>query len=101
MVLLFAPVVAWAIYDTGITARDYWDSVKRPLIAGVLGGAAGWVVKIGFHSTLPPLAILIFGLTFSFVVYAGVLLFFMGQKEVFTDLMSHLFQRNRALPAAS
>jgi O-antigen/teichoic acid export membrane protein len=101
MVLLFVPVVAWAIYDTGITARDYWDAIKRPLISGILGGATGWLVKIGFHSALPPLAMLIFGLAVSFVVYAGALLFVMGQKEVFVDLLSHLFHRNRALPAES
>jgi O-antigen/teichoic acid export membrane protein len=101
MVLLFVPVLAWAIHKTGITTGDYWDAVKRPLISGVLGGVAGWTVKLAFHNALPAWAMLASGLALSFVVYAGVLLFVMGQKEVFTDLMSHLFQRNRALPAAS
>ena len=91
MALLFVPVVAWAIHGTGITARDYWDAIKRPLISGILGGATGWLVKMAFHSALPPLAMLLFGLALSFVVYAGVLLFAMGQKEVFTDLLTHLF----------
>jgi O-antigen/teichoic acid export membrane protein len=101
MVLLFVPVVGWAIYRTGITARDYLSAIKRPLISGVLGGATGWLVKISFHTAWPPLAMLVFGLALSFAMYAWVLLFVMGQKTVFYDLMSHLFHRNRTLPAQS
>jgi PST family polysaccharide transporter len=101
MVLLFVPVVAWAIYRTGITIGDYWGAIKSPLISGFLGGVTGLVVKVALHNALPPLAMLIFGLALSFAVYAVVLLFVMGQKEMFADLLSHLFQRNRTLPAAS
>jgi len=101
MLLLFVPTVAWAIYGTGITAHDYWDAIKRPLISGVLGGVTGWLVRFALHGALSPLAMLIFGLTLSFAVYAGTLLFVMGQKEFFGDLLSHLFQRNRTLPAKS
>jgi len=101
MLLLFVPVVACAIHGTGITSPDYWDAIKRPLISGVLGGVTGWLVKFAFHSALSPLAILIVGLTASFAVYAGILLFVMGQKDSFAELLSHLFQRNRTFPAES
>jgi PST family polysaccharide transporter len=101
MLLLFVPVVAWAIQGTGITALDYWDAIKRPLISGILGGIAGWLAKFAFHSTLSPLALLVCGLMLSFAVYAGTLLFVMGQKEFFADLLSHLFPRDRTMPAAS
>jgi O-antigen/teichoic acid export membrane protein len=101
MVLLFVPVVAWAIHGTGITTPDYWNAIKRPLISGVLGGLTGWLAKFEFHSALSPVAMLIFGLTLSFAMYAGTLLFVMGQREFFADLLSHLFQRNRALPTES
>jgi len=101
MVLLFVPVVAWAIYRTGITAGDYWDAVKPPLISGILGGTTGWLFKIAFHSALPPVAGLVCGLILSFVVYAGVLLYVMDQKAMFVDLLSHLFRRSRPLPAES
>jgi len=101
MALLFVPVVAWAINRTGITTHDYWDAIKRPLVSGTIGGITGWLVKVAFHRTLPPLPMLIFGLTLSVAVYAGILLLVMGQKQLFADLLSHVFQRNRTLPAES
>jgi hypothetical protein len=101
MVLLFVPVVAWAIHRTGITTGDYWGAIKPPLVSGFLGGVTGLVVKVALHNTLPPPAMLIFGLALSFAVYTGILLFVMGQKEMFADLLSHLFQRDRTLSAES
>jgi O-antigen/teichoic acid export membrane protein len=96
MVLLFVPVVAWEIYRTGITIRDYWSAVNQPLVSGVLGGVAGWLAKLAFHGALSPLAMLICGLTLSFAVYVGTLLFVMGQKDFYADLLSHLLRRNSA-----
>lgn len=101
MILLFVPVVAWAMHRTGITALDYWDAVKRPLISGVLGGVVGWLVKFGLHGSLSPLITLAIGLSLSFVVYAGTLLFVMGQKEFFVELLSHLLRKNSAVPVES
>jgi hypothetical protein len=34
-------------------------------------------------------------------VYAGLLLFAMGQQRVYADLLSHLFQRKQALEGKS
>jgi O-antigen/teichoic acid export membrane protein len=99
MLLLFVPVVAWAIHRTGMTGYDYWDAIRRPLFSGAIGGLCGWLFKAAFHASLPPLALLALGLTVSFAVYAGVLLFAMGQKEFFFDLIRQLLHRNRALAA--
>ena len=99
MVLLFVPTVAWAIHSTGITARDYWDAIKRPLLSGVLGGVTGWLAKFAFHSALSPLAMLISGLALSFAVYAGTLLIVMGQKDFYADLLSHMFRQDRTITA--
>jgi O-antigen/teichoic acid export membrane protein len=97
MVLLFVPVVTWAIHRTGVTLHDYWDAIKRPVISGILGGVTGWLVKVAFQNALPPLAMLIFGLALSFAAYVGILLFVMGQKQLFADLLSHLRPRSRTL----
>ncbi len=101
MVLLGVPLVAWAKYGTGITTRDYWDSVKGPLISGAVGGAAGWLVRLLLHVALGPIPLLAFELTTSFIVYAGILLFVMGQKNFYADLLSNLLQRNQELPPNS
>lgn len=95
MILLAVPVMAWAKHGSGITTVDYWDSIKRPLISGGLGGIAGWLFKFAFHSALAPFPLLILGLTISLALYAWLLLFAMGQKSVYADLLSHLFQPNK------
>jgi O-antigen/teichoic acid export membrane protein len=99
MVLLAGPLVAWSKQGTGITNADYWDCIKRPLICGGLGAIAGWLFKIAFHNALQPIPMLVLGLTLSFAVYAWTLLFVMGQKDVYYDLLTHLFPRNRLVPA--
>lgn len=101
MVILFVPTVAWAIHKTGITPRDYWDAIKHPLISGVLGGVTAWVARLAFHTLLPPLGMLVCGVLLSFMVYASTLLFVMGQKDFYIDLVGQLFQRRDAAPAQS
>ncbi len=101
MLLLAVPLVAWAKHGTGVSTLDYLNSIKRPLVSGALGGFAGWLCKVFLHGTLAPLPLLIVGLTVAFAVYAFVLLIVMGQKEVYADLLSHLLQRDRAVPAGS
>ena len=99
LVLLYVPVVAWAKHGTGISAADYWDCIKRPLFAGALGGAAGWIFKTGFHGAWGPFPLLVVELTLSFGVYAVLLLFALGQKDMFADLIRQLLRRNAAAVA--
>ena len=99
MVLLFVPLVAWAIHGTGVAGADYWDSIKRPLIATALAGCTAWLFKAGFQDTLTLIPSAVIGLTVFFTVYAALLLFVMGQRTVYGDLLGHLFQRNQEAPA--
>ena len=101
MLLLVVPLVAWAKHGTGISTADYWDCIKRPLIAGLLGGAAGWLFKFACHGALAPIPLLLAEVTIAFGVYALVLLFVMGQKDMYVDLLRQLFQRNRPVPAGN
>jgi O-antigen/teichoic acid export membrane protein len=99
MVLLFVPLVAWAKSGTGITARDYLDCIKRPLIAGALGGITAWLFKIAFVNILPMIPLMIVGLIIFVTIYAFLLIFVMGQRDLYVDLMSYLFQRANPLTA--
>ena len=99
MCLLVAPIVGWAKHGTGMTTRDYWTSVKQPLVSGAVATAAGWLFKLSFATTLSPFPLLFLGLPLSLAVYAWVLLVVMGQKAVYADLLSQVFQRGRPLPA--
>jgi O-antigen/teichoic acid export membrane protein len=101
MVVLAVPLIAWAKHGTGITTRDYWDAVKRPLISGVIGGAAGWLLHLFFRATLAPVPLLAIELVLSSGVYAGTLLFVFGQKDFYFELLGHLFRRGDQLTARS
>jgi O-antigen/teichoic acid export membrane protein len=93
MTALVVPIVVWALYKTGITAADYWDSVKRSLFSGLIAGVAGWAVNTATLGTLPPLARLLLGTSVSLSAYGVVLLVFLGQRDVYDDLLSHAFRR--------
>jgi O-antigen/teichoic acid export membrane protein len=93
MLLLWIPLVVWAKHGTGVTAADYWDCIKRPLIAGAVGGVAGWLFKSACQGVLTPPLLLITGLGISFGVYALLLLYAMGQKAVYADLIRQLAHR--------
>jgi len=95
MVLLFVPVVKWATYGTGITTRAYWNAIKRPLCAGFLGGLAAWLLREWYANKLESLPLLVLELTISCVVYAGVLLFVMGDKDFYFDLAKQILPRKQ------
>jgi len=101
MLLLFVPLIAWAKRGTGVTALDYWDCIKRPLLAGVAGGIVAGTFKLALMNSLPPFAVFAMGLTAFGAVYAGLLLFVMGQKSVYSDLLSHLFRKNSEVLAGN
>lgn len=96
MVLLAVPLIAWAKHGTGITFGDYWDCIKRPFAAGVLGGLAGWLVQFFFKEALTPLPLLALEMIAFSAVYAGLLFFVMGQKDFYVDLARHILRPSEA-----
>lgn len=101
MVALFVPLVVWSIHRTEISIRDYWQSISRPLFAGVIGSAAGLLLRFALQGRLSAVPLLIVGLIVCFTVYACFLLFVMGQKEMYVDLLSHFLRRNQPAIAKS
>jgi PST family polysaccharide transporter len=97
MLLLAAPLVAWAKYRTVVSTADYLACINRPVAAGTLGGIAGWLFEVAFRSALAPIWLLIAGLLLSFAIYASVLLLVMGQKDLYVDLFKQLLHRNRPM----
>jgi O-antigen/teichoic acid export membrane protein len=99
MVLLSVPLVAWVRHGTGIKTRDYLNCIKLPVVAGVTGGAAGWLFRAGVHSHLQSLPLLIAEVAISLLVYAWLLLYIFGQKPLYLDLLSNLLQRKSEVTA--
>jgi hypothetical protein len=84
---------------TGITARDYWNALKGPLLSGVTMAAAGCVIKIVSERVLSPGPRLLVELGLSLAAYAWVLLVVMGQRHVYVDLLIQIFKRTRPVLA--
>jgi O-antigen/teichoic acid export membrane protein len=101
MVLLFIPLIAWAKHGTGVTNGDYWDCIKRPLVAGAIAGCAAWAAQFALRSSLPPFPLFAVGLSVLGAVYVGLLVFAMGQRAVYAELLTHLFRRNSEAAAGS
>ena len=100
MILLVAPIVAWAKLGTGMTARDCWGALKRPLISAAVAGAAGWLFKVAGESTLAPIVVLAFGLALTLGVHGWVLMVIMGQKDLYGDLLNQVLPRRQPVAGA-
>jgi PST family polysaccharide transporter len=92
MMLLVIPILAWAKHGTGMTAGEYWESIRRPLTAGAIATAAGWLFKAAWAAMLPGVWVLIVGLTLVLGVYGWTLLVAMEQRTFYVDLFSEAFQ---------
>jgi len=101
MVLLFIPLIAWAKHGTGVSSRDYWDAIKRPLSAGFIAGAAGWCTQYALRNSLPPFPLFAVAISVMGASYLGILLFVMGQRAQYTELLTHLFARKSEVVAGS
>ncbi len=101
MILLFVPIVAWATYGTGITARAYWNAIKRPFCAGIFGGLFGLLFQYWCAGKLSFLLQLILELAVSCSVYVGVLFYAMGEKDFYFDLAKQILPRRQSRTVAA
>ena len=94
MTMLCVPLIAWAIRGTGVTAKAYWTSTKRPLFAGLLAIACGLAFKMTLGALLTPILCMILGLGLVVAIYASSLLVIREQRKLYLDLLGNVFQRN-------
>jgi O-antigen/teichoic acid export membrane protein len=99
MITLFVPIVAWAKHGTGITTHDYWNSVKQPLVSGILAGAVGWLVHVSCGDSFAPIPLLALELGAAATSYVACLLIVMGQKEFYFDLARQIIRPGQGRPS--
>ena len=93
MVLLVVPIMMWAPAGTPIKLVDLWKSIMAPLLAGIVAGAIGTMAAIPLRATLPSLLVLLGGSGLIFSVYALLLVFAFGRKDLYHDLVRQVFDR--------
>jgi O-antigen/teichoic acid export membrane protein len=87
MTLWVIPHIAWGVHGTVLSLRDIAVAVSRPLVSGIVAGAAAFGVQFLWGQTLPPLPRLMLGTAVLLGAYVGMLFYVMGQKAVYVNLL--------------
>lgn len=90
MTLWVIPHIAWCVHGTVVSVRDVMQTLSRPLLSGIVAGALTLALQIFFGQLLAPLPRLVIGVTFFSLIYLGMLLYAMGQKAFYVELVRGL-----------
>jgi O-antigen/teichoic acid export membrane protein len=88
--LLAGPLVAWGVNGTMISLRDLMQAATRPLLSGIMAAGAAFAVQFFLGQSLSPFARLALGGGVLVVAYLWILLWGMGQKSFYLDLLQTL-----------
>jgi PST family polysaccharide transporter len=94
MTLWVAPHIAWCVRGTGIAIRDVVEVLRRPVLSAIV--AAVLIVALRFHDGqfLSPWLRIVLGSAVFVSAYLGMLLFAMGEKGFYQDLLRGLRSRS-------
>jgi O-antigen/teichoic acid export membrane protein len=98
MTLLTVPLTVWGVRGTVISFRDVLGVVKRPLVSGILSAALAFAVQFFYGQSFSPLPRLILEGTVLLSAYVVMLLYVMGQKTFYVDLIRGLRRRPSVQP---
>ena len=88
MMLVFAfPMIVWSIHGTVISVNDVLLTVGRPMLSGIVAGGLAFALQFWYGPLLSPLPRLIVGTTLMLAAYFGILLYGMGQKPFYLDIL--------------
>jgi PST family polysaccharide transporter len=93
MMLWVVPHLLWCVRGTVVSFRDVARVVRGPLIAGIAGASAALVVLSVVGASWPRVARLLLECTVFGGVYLWVLLFVIGQKAFYLDVVRSINQR--------
>ena len=88
--LLTVPTILWATRGTLVTAVDILKVIARPLLSVVAAAAATWAVWGFIRPLAAPLLRLTASSTLFLGVYAFLLFFVMGQKNLYFVLLRQI-----------
>lgn len=94
MVLWLAPVTLWSVHGTAVSFRDVVATASRPLIASLVAGAAAFGVCSAYGRYQDHLARLVIGGLALAATYLVTILYVMGQKAYYVDLLQKFTRRS-------
>jgi O-antigen/teichoic acid export membrane protein len=90
MTLWVIPHILWCVHGTMISFRDIMLTVRRPLLSGVVAAAVAAGVEFIFGQSLIPVFRLALGGIVLLSVYLGMLLYVMGQRTFYLEILQGL-----------
>ena len=96
MMLWAIPLVAWGVHGTMVSLRDIALAASRPLISGIVAAVLAFGVQFYLGGLLFPLTRLMLGGTVLVASYMFMLLYVMGQKTIYLNLLQAMTKRSSA-----
>jgi O-antigen/teichoic acid export membrane protein len=87
MALWVVPHIAWGLHGTVVSLRDIAVVASKPFASGVVAGGIAFGARLVLPQFLSPLPQLVVESAILSSVYLGMLLFVMGQKHFYVDLL--------------
>lgn len=94
MALWVVPHIAWCVHGTVVSLRDILRVVSRPFLSIVVAAALAFGAQSFYGNMLSPLLRLLLGTTVLLGAYLVMLLYVMGQKAFYLDLLEGLRGRS-------
>jgi O-antigen/teichoic acid export membrane protein len=94
MCLWLVPHIAWGVHGTVISLQDLFRSASRPFFSGIAAAALCYGLQFYFGKGLSPLPRLILGGAVLVGTYLWILMYAMGQKAIYMDILQRLRSRS-------
>src|SRR5262249_229793 len=94
MTLWVVPHVFWCLYGTAISPSDLLLAASRPLLSALVAAALAFGAQLYFGGAASALFRLLLAGGIMVIVYFLILLFVMGQRTLYMDLLRGLSTRS-------
>jgi O-antigen/teichoic acid export membrane protein len=94
MAIWVIPHILWCVKDTPISFRDVLRAIHRPGVSALVAIALPLTIRVLYPQTFSPLTTLVLGGILFSIGYVGMLLYVMGQKAFYMNLVRGLIKRS-------
>jgi PST family polysaccharide transporter len=94
MALWIVPHIVWCIHGTPISIADVLQTMVRPLLSGSVAAGLTVLLQSFYGQMIAPLSRLLLGCTVFACTYLAMLLYVLGQKRLYRDLIKGLTRRS-------
>jgi PST family polysaccharide transporter len=94
MMLIVIPMIGWAARGTAVSLPDLLQALGRPVFSGLAAAIPAYGMRLLCGSAFPPVVRLAITLITLYTAYLGMLLYVMGQKRLYIDILRAFFGRS-------